>query len=209
MGTVLCGCSRTTVFRIRDLEMLSVQSLPCVKPIVLTLVVVQLLAMYWYIPYVTISKDNKNVDEGERCFWAIFSTVIGVCLMIGADAQKYTQLKYKKGLVSEGFFERTRNPNYLGEIMIYGGFGIMAGDNICWGILFLVWTVLFGTGILRKELSYMKKDGWAAYKQHSLILLPRLFANYWLNYLFYITLAFISRLIYNNGGISTLLGLNK
>lgn len=166
-----------------------------------------LLAAYWYLPYVTVKYSGEREYNGERCFWGIFSTVIGVCLMIGADTQKYIQLKYKKGLVSDHFFARTRNPNYLGEIMIYGGFGIIAGDCVGWIILLTIWTLLFGTGILRKELSYMRKDGWEQYKNQSLILLPRLVADYWQNYMIYGGIAIVAWLFYSMGGFFRLFGL--
>lgn len=146
-------------------------------------------------------------DEGERCFWAIFSTAIGVCLMIGADTQKYVQLKFKKGLINDGFFALTRNPNYLGEIMIYGGFGIMAKSALGWAILLTIWTVLFGTGMLKKELSLMKKPGWLEYKQRSLLLLPRLVPNYQQNYLIYGGIGLLSVLFYFAGGLFKTLGV--
>ena len=140
--------------------------------------VVILLVLYWYIPYATIASSAERGIEGERVFWAVFTVVVGVCLMIGSDTQKFIQLKYKKGLVNDCFFAKTRNPNYLGEIMIYGGFGILAKDTTAWIILLSVWIFIFGTGILRKELSYMKKQGWEDYKNKSLILLPRLTESY-------------------------------
>lgn len=127
--------------------------------------------------------------------------------MIGADTQKFVQLKFKKGLVKDGFFALTRNPNYLGEIMIYGGFGIVANDTISWIILLTVWTLLFGTGILRKELSYMRKDEWAEYKNNSLILLPRLVPDYWTNYAIYGGFVFVAYWIYQFGGLFKILGV--
>lgn len=165
------------------------------------------LALYWYIPYATVENSRtRHHIEGERIFWGIFSTVIGVCLMIGADCQKFVQLKYKKGLVCDGFFSRTRNPNYLGEIMIYGGFGIIAKDTMSWLILLTIWTVLFGSGILQKELSYMRKEGWEQYKNQSLILLPRITADYWQNYMIYGGLAVVAFVFYLLGGFFTLFG---
>lgn len=151
-----------------------------------------------------ISLKTRTGHEGERVFWGIFSTVIGVCLMIGADTQKYIQLKFKKGLVRDGFFARTRNPNYLGEILIYGGFGIIAKDTISWIILLTFWTLLFGSGVLQKELSYMRKEGWEDYKNKSLILLPRLTADYWQNYFIYGGVALVVYLFYCLGGFFTL-----
>lgn len=174
----------------------------------LTVGVVVLLAAYWYLPYITIKNlAERQANEGERCFWACFSTTVGICLMIGADTQKYIQLKYKKGLVKDGFFALTRNPNYLGEIMIYGGFGIVARDTVSWIILLSVWTLLFGTGILRKELSYIRKDGWQEYQNQSLILLPRLVSDYWQNYAIYGGIFVLSFLIYSMGGLFKLLGV--
>lgn len=124
--------------------------------------------------------------------------------MIGADTQKFTQLKYKKGLVKDGFFGRTRNPNYLGEILIYGGFGIIAADCLSWCILLLIWSVLFGTGVLQKELSYMRKEGWEDYKNSSLILLPRITADYWTNYAIYGGVTILAYIFYSIGGFFSL-----
>ena len=127
--------------------------------------------------------------------------------MIGADTQKFTQIKLKKGLVSDGFFARTRNPNYLGEILIYGGFGIVAKDTCSWVILITIWLVLFSTGMLQKELSLMRKEGWEEYKQRSLILLPRITKDYWQNYIIYSGLAIVAYIVYCFGGFFGLLGL--
>jgi steroid 5-alpha reductase family enzyme len=43
----------------------------------------------------------------------------GIFLHYVSDAQKYYTLKLQKGLIEEGLFARTRNPNYPGEILIY------------------------------------------------------------------------------------------
>jgi steroid 5-alpha reductase family enzyme len=125
---------------------------------------VVLLLAYWYIPFATFTKDYPSDMNTERIMWAILSNVIGVFFMIGADVQKHTHLKLKKGLISDGFFERTRNPNYFGEILIYLSFGIISNDCIAYGILFTVWSVLFASSCLMKEKSFMKKAGWDKYK---------------------------------------------
>lgn len=156
------------------------------------LLVVVLLLGYWWIVYATYNQDFAGRNY-ERFMWAIMSNVIGIFLMIGSDVQKFTQLKLKKGLISDGFFERTRNPNYLGEIMIYASFGIIAQDCVSWCILVTIWLVLFTSSMLMKESSFMKKDGWNKYKDQSLLLLPRLTKNYWLNYVIYGIIAFVGR----------------
>ena len=39
--------------------------------------------------------------------------------MIAADCQTYFSLKYRQGLITEGVFLFNRNPNFLGEWLIY------------------------------------------------------------------------------------------
>ena len=137
--------------------------------------------------------------------WAIISCSVGTFFMIGADVQKYTQLKLKKGLISDGLFARTRNPNYLGEILIYLSFGIMSKSSASYGILGLVWSTLFLSSMLMKERSFMKKDGWNQYKRQSLLLLPKLVDNYWLNYVIYGAVAVLVRLVYLRGGLHSII----
>ena len=50
--------------------------------------------------------------------------ISGVFLHYVSDAQKFFVLQLRKGLIQDGLFARTRNPNYLGEILIYGGFAV-------------------------------------------------------------------------------------
>jgi len=52
--------------------------------------------------------------------------ILGNWLHHSSDVQKYFVLKAKRGLITNGMFSRCRNPNYLGEMMIYGSFaGLM------------------------------------------------------------------------------------
>jgi protein-S-isoprenylcysteine O-methyltransferase Ste14 len=84
--------------------------------------------------------------------------------MIGSDAQKTFTLQYKKGLIDSGYFERTRNPNYLGEVMIYGSFALASGFLWSWVIMLFFWLVLFLGNMLNKDYnSLMKKAGWPKY----------------------------------------------
>ena len=54
---------------------------------------------------------------------AVFTFGVGLYLTYCSDTQKFYTLKYKKprALISEGLFARSRNINYLGEMMIYSG----------------------------------------------------------------------------------------
>ena len=45
--------------------------------------------------------------------------------MILTDASKYLVLKERKGLITHGAMGWSRNLNYLGEMMLYGSFGVL------------------------------------------------------------------------------------
>ena len=46
---------------------------------------------------------------------AVALNLIGVFLHFASDTQKYYSLQYRSGLLQQGLFARTRNPNYYGE----------------------------------------------------------------------------------------------
>ena len=81
--------------------------------------------------------------------------------MLVSDAQKYYTLQYKKGLITDGMFKYIRSPNYLGEVMIYSSYGLVANvfirysinlqHWIPWIILIYVWVSVFETRIITKE----------------------------------------------------------
>ncbi len=68
-----------------------------------------------------------------------------------SDAQKYFFLKLKKGLLIDGMYKYTRNPNYLGEIMIYGGLAIFLGNKLIYLMLIFIWTFIFGLNMISKD----------------------------------------------------------
>lgn len=80
--------------------------------------------------------------------------------MLGTDAQKYFVLQQKKGLISNGYNALSRNTNYLGEIMIYASFNVIAQVQITWYVYAMVWLWIFPSRMLAKEYSNSKKEGW-------------------------------------------------
>ncbi len=76
------------------------------------------LLLYWVAPFILISSGSQPTPPLIAA--AIAINLMGVFLHYSSDAQKYYTLKYHSGLITEGFFARCRNPNYLGEILIYG-----------------------------------------------------------------------------------------
>lgn len=131
------------------------------------------LALYWLAPWLLIR--SGAVPPPALMAAAVATTLLGVFLHFGSDAQKHFTLKLQPGLIEEGFFAQTRNPNYLGEILIYLGFALLA---MHW--LPLVVLAGFGFGVFlpnmrRKDQSLARYPQFEAYRQRTGLLLPKLF----------------------------------
>lgn len=85
-----------------------------------------ILALYWVAPFLLISRGV--VPSAPLIAAAVALNILGVFLHYGSDAQKYFTLKYHSGLITEGFFARCRNTNYLGEVLIYSSFALSASQ---------------------------------------------------------------------------------
>ncbi len=133
------------------------------------------LLPYWLAPVLLIT-DVLGPDRAQPSTALLAGAValhtLGVVLMMAADAQKYFTLKVKRGLITDGLFRRIRHPNYLGEMMIYATYAILAMHWAPWIVLAWVWGVLFLPNMLMKEASMSRYPQWAAYKKRSGMLLP-------------------------------------
>lgn len=130
------------------------------------------LGPYWLAPWLLISQDVQVTPAHAAGATILYA--LGLALMIGADAQKYFVLRARRGLITDGFFARTRNPNYLGEMMIYASFAWLAAHPAPWLVLAWVWGGVFLPNMLRKDRSMSRYEQWPAYTQRSGLLLPRL-----------------------------------
>jgi steroid 5-alpha reductase family enzyme len=105
----------------------------------------------------------------------LFLFTCGIFLHYVSDAQKYYTLKLKKGLIEEGLFSRTRNPNYLGEILIYTSFSLM---SLHWLPLVILAAWVFGffvRNMLRKDRSLSRYPQFEEYKRRTALLFPKFF----------------------------------
>lgn len=89
--------------------------------------IVVVLIAYWYMAFSTFFLLEYSSQQNERIFWATLLTLLGSVIMAVSDVHKNIILKIRKGqLIQDGLFSNTRNPNYLGEMMIYSGFAIIS-----------------------------------------------------------------------------------
>merc|ERR1712002_110535 len=102
--------------------------------------------------------------------------IFGNWLHHSADVQKYFVLKARKGLITDGLFSRCRNPNYLGEMMIYGSFAAFCWNHPLWWFpwtwLVTVWTCLFYPSWLAKDKSMSRYPEWSQYISVSGLIVP-------------------------------------
>lgn len=132
-----------------------------------------LLGLYWVAPWILIS--SGTVPSIALVAAAIALNLFGIFLHFGSDAQKYFTLKYRSGLITEGFFARCRNPNYLGEVLIYFSFALLAQHWLPFLILTGVVVGIFIPNMRKKDESLSRYPEFAAYKANSGLLLPKLF----------------------------------
>ena len=196
-GYGLLWLLKDSCFRDKNTE----QRLSVVGVVALTV----LLLVYWAAPIFIAVTDDPSLREasGARLFIATLSVVLGAGLMLAADCQKFYELKGRKGatssscgggnkgnndigtyLIDSGLFARTRNPNYLGEMVLYAGFALLVPPRpvflvFQWGMLLAIWGVVFGANIVNKERSLRRKPGYAAYRANSWIFLPKISLPGW------------------------------
>lgn len=144
-------------------------------PLPLGIATFLILGSYWVAPWLLISR-GVAVPVGAIAA-AVFLNILGVFLHYSSDAQKYYTLKYQKGLITEGFFARCRNTNYLGEILIYGSFALLSWHWIPFAILGAFAAGIFVPNMRKKDRSLSRYPEFEAYRGRSGLILPKLLPN--------------------------------
>jgi steroid 5-alpha reductase family enzyme len=129
------------------------------------------LMAYMVGPYLLISEHT--VPPNWVSAVAPFLCILGVFLHYVSDAQKFFVLQLRKGVIDDGLFARTRNPNYLGEVLIYGGFALASWH---WEpfVVLAGWCVFFNHNMRKKDASMSRHPEFAAYKDRTGMFLPSL-----------------------------------
>jgi protein-S-isoprenylcysteine O-methyltransferase Ste14 len=131
-----------------------------------------LLMLYWVPPFLLIR--SGMIPPLPIVAIAVSLNLWGIFLHYASDAQKYFTLKYQPGLISEGLFARCRNPNYLGEILIYFSFALLSLHWQSFLILAGFVAGIFVPNMLKKDQSLSRYPGFAAYKARSGLIIPKL-----------------------------------
>ena len=135
------------------------------------------LGWYWVFGWLLISGVSRPDYPLPQAPWfalCITLFVIGLTIMLAADAQKHFTLKHVRGLITTGMFAGVRHPNYLGEMMVYGSFALLVWHWLPAVVLAWVWTALFAVNMLHKEASMSRYPEWGDYRARTGWLLPRL-----------------------------------
>ena len=144
-----------------------------VHPLIGLLFIFLPLAGYYVAPYLLISR-HISVPPALVGL-AVFVLTFGVFLHFVSDAQKYYTLQLRKGLIREGLFSRMRNPNYLGEILIYLGYATLSMHWLPFLIL-AGWVFgFFARNMVAKDRRMSRHPGFEDYRKSSGMLFPRLF----------------------------------
>jgi len=133
------------------------------------------LGLYWVFGWLLISRTSQPVYPLPEAVWfalCITLCLLGSVIMIAADAQKFYTLRLQRGLITDGMHRWVRHPNYLGEMMIYGSFAMLAWHWFPVLVLAWVWLGLFAVNMVMKEASMSRYPDWAAYKKRSWWLIP-------------------------------------
>lgn len=130
------------------------------------------LGLYWSSPVLLVT-SGAEAPGWVMCLAAAL-VVLGTMLHFGSDAQKHFVLRARRGLITDGFFARTRNPNYLGEMMIYAGFATLSLHWLPHVVNLAFWVFVFLPNMRRKDRSMARYPEWAEYTAKSGLLLPKL-----------------------------------
>ena len=141
--------------------------------------IITVLGPYWVSPYLIIK--NFNIASPYKICSCISLHTLGCVTMMASDTQKFFVIKEywklnqdrdKKILIRDGWFKKSRNINYLGEMMIYLSYAILGDSHIPYFILAYIWLLLFIPNMLYKDSKMFKKPGGHNYYMTSNLLYP-------------------------------------
>ena len=139
---------------------------------ILTFIIVLLFVGVFYSLPGYLAFTNPNPVSYLTVAIALPLYIFGSLINTGADVQKMVAKSMGSGLVQDGIWRSVRHVNYLGDLMRYTSFSVMAGE--LWAFLLPgVITLLYFQRISQKEeVMSAKYPEFVAYQQNSSRLLP-------------------------------------
>jgi protein-S-isoprenylcysteine O-methyltransferase Ste14 len=129
------------------------------------------LTVYWVAPWLLISRNVQAPAWYLALCIALYA--VGVFLHFASDMQKHMWLKLRPGeLLTTGLWTRVRNPNYLGELLIYLSFALLALHWIPLVLLALFVAAYWAPNMVRKDRSLSRYPEFAAYRTRTKLFIP-------------------------------------
>lgn len=128
------------------------------------------LSLYWIAPWLLMSRAVHAPPWYLGLCISLYT--VGVFFHFASDMQKHTALKLKSGLIRDGFFRLSRNPNYFGELLIYLGFGLLAMHWLPLLVIALFLAVIWVPNMLRKDRSLSRYPEFDAYRRRTKMFIP-------------------------------------
>jgi protein-S-isoprenylcysteine O-methyltransferase Ste14 len=129
------------------------------------------LALYWLAPWLIVSRGVQA--PGWYAALCVSLYTVGIFLHYTADMQKHMALALRPGhLIDDGLWARVRNPNYLGELLIYVGFGALAMHWLPFVVLGGIVAVIWVPNMLAKDRSLVRYPEYKGYRRRSRWLIP-------------------------------------
>ena len=129
------------------------------------------LALYWAAPWL-IASGNVEAPVWYLALCISLYT-FGIFLHYVADMQKHVELELNHGhLMRTGLWGFVRNPNYLGELLIYLGFGLLAMHWLPIAILAVMIGLIWVPNMRQKDRSLARYPEFAKYSRRTRRLVP-------------------------------------
>lgn len=129
------------------------------------------LSLYWIAPWLITSMDI--VAPGWLIGLCMTTFGIGVFYHFVSDMQKHVALSLRKGLITDGLWAKSRNPNYFGELLIYAGFSGLAMHWAPFVALAAFVGAVWVPNMVKKDRSLSRYPEFEAYKARSGWMFPK------------------------------------
>lgn len=130
------------------------------------------LCLYWISPWLIVT-DRAPAAPPWLLGVCVLMFTVGLVLHFAGDMQKHMAMQLRPGvLLTEGLWSRLRNPNYLGELLIYAGFSALTCHWLPMTVLAIFVVGLWVPNMIKKDRSLSRHAAFAEWKARSWCFLP-------------------------------------